>query len=99
MLTPILHRLLVKPDDAELTSKGGIVLAVDPKKERQAVEKGLVLAIGETAFMDFTKERECTLPKVGDRIYYAKYAGKTVKDNDDKEYLMLNDEDVIAIIN
>jgi len=95
----VLHRVLVKPDEAEMTTASGIVLAVDPKKERQAVEKGTILDLGDTAFLDFTKEKTgITLPEVGDRIYYAKYAGKTVKDVDDSEYLLLNDEDVLAII-
>lgn len=99
MLKPLLHRLLVKPDDVETTTSSGIVLALDPKKERQAVEKGTIMDIGDTAFLDFTKERTgIALPNVGDRVYYAKYAGKTVKDLDDTELLLLNDEDVLAII-
>lgn len=98
MLTPILHRILVKPDEVETKSKGGIVLAVDPKKERVAVETGTILAVGDTAFLDYVKDAEKPLPKAGDRVYYAKYAGKLVKDVDDVEYLILNDEDVIAVI-
>ena len=96
MLIPILHRILVKPDPIEEVSQGGIVLAVDPKKERLAVEKGTVVTLGDTAFSgDFKTESP---PKVGDRVYYAKYAGKLIKDTDDVEYVMLNDEDVIAVI-
>lgn len=96
MLIPILHRVLVKPDPIEEVSQGGIVLAVDPKKERLAVEKGTVVTVGDTAFSgDFKTESP---PKVGDRVYYAKYAGKLIKDTDEVEYVMLNDEDVIAVI-
>ena len=96
MLIPILHRVLVKPDPIEEVSQGGIVLAVDPKKERLAVDKGTVVTLGDTAFSgDFKTESP---PKVGDRVYYAKYAGKLIKDTDDVEYVMLNDEDVIAVI-
>lgn len=102
MLTPVLHRLLVKPDEVETKTAGGIILTVDPKKERLAVEKGVVISIGDTAFLDYTKDKEDKLthplPKVGDRVYYAKYAGKLIKDTDDVEYLILNDEDVIAVV-
>lgn len=98
MLKPVLHRVLVKPDDVETVSKGGIVIAVDPKKERVAVETGHVLAIGDTAFKDYQKSPVDFTPVVGNRVYYAKYAGKIVKDTDDKEYLILNDEDIIAVV-
>jgi co-chaperonin GroES (HSP10) len=35
--------------------------------------------------------------KVGDRISYARYAGKWVEENE-KDYLIINDEDVVAIL-
>lgn len=96
MLEPILHRVIVTPDPVEEVSKGGIVLAIDPKKERLAVECGTIVSIGDTAFTgEFKTEYP---PKVKDRVYYAKYAGKIIKDTDNTEYLILNDEDVIAII-
>jgi chaperonin GroES len=95
MLFPILHRVLVKPKEVETTTAGGIVLAIDPKKERTAVEQGEIIAIGETAFKEFKAE---VFPKIGERVYYAKFAGKFIKDIDDTEYLILNDEDILAII-
>lgn len=98
MLKPILHRVLVQPDEVETVSKGGIVIAVDPKKERVAVETGKVLAVGDTAFEDYQKRDNDFVPKVGDKVYYAKYAGKIVRDTDDTEYLILNDEDIIAVV-
>lgn len=96
MLKPLLHRILVKPDDVEEVSAGGIVLAIDPKKERLAVECGAIVSMGDTAFSGDFKTN--TPPKVGDRVYYAKYSGKTVKDVDKQEYVILNDEDLVAII-
>jgi len=96
MLKPILHRVIVTPDPFEEVTSGGIVLAIDPKKERLAVESGTIVSVGDTAFSgDFKTENP---PKVGDRVYYAKYAGKVIKDTDKVEYLILNDEDVIAVI-
>jgi co-chaperonin GroES (HSP10) len=96
MLTPILHRVIVTPDPVEEVSAGGIVLAIDPKKERIAVEHGTIVSVGDTAFSgDFKTEYP---PKAGDKVYYAKFAGKIIKDSDDVEYLILNDEDVIAVI-
>jgi len=93
-LIPVLHRLIVEPEEVETKTASGIILSVNEKSERKAVERGEVLAIGDTAFKDFKAD---IIPTVGDRIYFAKYAGKEVKDGD-KDYLILNDEDVICII-
>lgn len=100
-LTPVLHRLLVKPDNVEDADESirrakamGIVVQLD-KREQAAVESGEVIAIGDTAFKAF---EATVMPKVGDMIYFAKYAGKKLKDGD-TEYLCLNDEDVVCIIN
>lgn len=96
MLTPMLHRVIVMPDEVETVTKSGIVIPVDPKRERTHVETGTVISIGETAFQGEFKAD--IRPKKKDRIYYAKYAGKIIKDSNDKEYLILNDEDILAII-
>jgi len=93
-LVPILHRLIVEPEEIETKTASGIILSVNEKAERKAVEKGKVLSIGDTAFIDF---KAGVTPKVGDTIYFAKYAGKEVKDGD-KDYLILNDEDVICVV-
>lgn len=96
MIIPILHRILVKPDPVETKTAGGIILAVNEKREQAAAECGTVVAIGNTAFKDFGGDP--SLVPIGTRIFYAKYAGKEVKDIDDTIYVALNDEDIVAII-
>jgi chaperonin GroES len=93
-LVPVLHRLIVEPEAIETKTASGIILTVNEKAERKAVERGKVLAIGDTAFKDF---KAGVIPVIGDTIYFAKYAGKEVTE-DGKDYLILNDEDVICII-
>lgn len=95
MIIPVLHRLLIKPDPVEKTTASGIVLAINEKREQAAAEYGEVIALGDTCFVDF---KAGVIPVVGDRVAYAKYAGKTVKDVDGTEYLLLNDEDVTCIV-
>jgi co-chaperonin GroES (HSP10) len=105
-LKPAGHRILIKPDVLEETDPtyasakaAGIVLAKnheDMRREQASVDKGTVLAIGDTAFKDFGTSAWC---KVGDRIAYAKFAGKYIKDETDgNDYLIINDEDVVAIL-
>lgn len=95
-------RLLVKPDAIEEISKGGIVLALDAKLERGAQVTGIVLDVGPEAFKAFNKAAglvDAPWVKVGDRIYYAKYAGKRIVDEKTKEELLfLNDEDICGLV-
>ena len=96
MIQPILHRILVKPDPVETKSAGGIILTVNEKREQAAAEKGVVISVGPTCFKDFGSDSD--ILKGGDRVYFAKYAGKIVKDVDGEEFVILNDEDIVAIL-
>lgn len=98
------HRLLVKPilleesDEVYKSAKalGLELIREDTKREAESVDKGIVMQIGATAFKDFGGDYWC---HVGEMIVYAKFAGKLVKDPVTKEdYIVLNDEDVVAVI-
>lgn len=103
-IKPILHRILVRPDDIMETDKylkkakdlGIIVHQDEHSREQAAVDKGTVVSFGATVFRDFNSEN---MLKVGDQVVYARYAGKVIVDPvDEVKYVALNDEDVIAII-
>lgn len=105
VIKPVLHRIIVKPDNIEdkdenfkRAKQAGIIIHRDERaREQAAVDTGIVLEVGATAFKDFGAE---TPPVVaGDRIVYARYAGKTIVDEaTDEKFVALNDEDVIAIL-
>lgn len=97
MITPILHRVLIKPDKVETKTESGIVLALNEKREQAAAESGIIVKVGTTVFKDFGEDS--SLIKEGDRVFFAKYAGKPVKDVDGTEYVLVNDEDIVGIIN
>src|SRR6266852_5526485 len=99
-------RVLVKPDDIIKTSKGGIAIVTDERLERGATTTWTVVEVGPEAFRAFNKAAYfvCWLfgiwkpwVKVGDHIFYAKYAGKSIDDIDGTPLLFLNDEDVIGL--
>lgn len=103
MIKPILHRILVKPDNIEDADEvvrsaraAGLQVQLD-KREQAAIEIGTVVLVGKTSFKEFgtTAEDEGVVP--GARIFFAKYAGKAVKDGEAK-YLLLNDEDILATV-
>lgn len=103
-IKPILHRILVKPDDIMEKDKhlrkakelGLIIHQDEQSREQAAVDEGTVIDFGPTVFKDFGSENPI---KVGDKVVYARYAGKAIVDPvDETKYVALNDEDVIAII-
>ena len=93
MLKPLGHRLLVEPENLEEKTGTGIIIKWDDR-EKKAVQIGKILAIGETAWKEFGGD---AWAEVGDRVYFARYSGAWLTDpEDNKEYLLLNDEDVVA---
>lgn len=91
----VCYRILVRVKEVAEKSKGGIVLAVDKKIEKNAYTQGTIVDIGEDAYAAFHPKTEHAGLKIGDIVFYAKYSGKWIEDPETGEnLLMLNDEDV-----
>lgn len=102
-MIPLLHRIMVKPlslkefnkDIKRAESIGLVVPELEEMKRAQAsVDQGTVVAIGDTAYRDYGVE--CPV-KIGDVVNYARFAGKIVE-IDDKQFVILNDEDLICVV-
>jgi len=97
MIIPLLHAVVILPDSVEQTSAGGIIIPEQvTERERKAVEYGTVVRVGPRAFMDYGRGPD--ILSTGDRVSYARYAGKTVTDTDGKEYLLVNDQDILCLV-
>lgn len=96
-LKAVAFRVIVKVKEVAEKSRGGIVLAIDKKLEKNAHTEGTIVDIGPDAWTAFkTKELFAGL-QVGDKVFYAKYAGKWIVDPETlEEFLILNDEDIVA---
>lgn len=92
MIKPLLDRVVLKAVENEETTKSGIVLAQTSKEKPQIAE---VIAVGPGGMVD-GKEVKMQLV-VGDKVVYSKYAGTTLKYNDD-EYIIVKQDDILAII-
>lgn len=92
MWKPIAHRIIVRPDPVKETTSGGLILALNKRLEMNAQVTGTILEIGEDAYAAFKPKREFAGLQVGDRVAFAKYAGKWIDD----ETLVLVDEDIVA---
>ncbi|MBL7068849.1 MAG: co-chaperone GroES [Candidatus Omnitrophica bacterium] len=91
-IQPLGDRVLVKVLEAEEKTKGGIVLPDTAKEKPQQAE---VVAVGKGKVQDGK-----TIPlevKVDDKILFGKYSG-TELTVEGEEYLMLREEDIVAIV-
>lgn len=101
-MQPVEYKVLILPEEVEDTDPvlkrakaAGIELASDVKeRERMAQIKGKLVAVGGNAFEDWRGP----VPKLGDCIYFAKYAGINIKGDDGQEYRLANDKDISAIV-
>jgi chaperonin GroES len=90
---PLDDRVLVKQNEAEEKTAGGIVL---PDTAKEKPQRGTVIAVGPGKLLDSGKRGEMGLKK-GDEIFYGKYTGTEIKIDGD-EYVILRETDVLAVI-
>ena len=92
-LKPLGDRIVVEPIEQEEQTALGIFL---PETAKEKPQQGKVIAAGPGARKD-SGERIVMDVKVGDKVLYARYAGTNVK-LDGKEYLILKESDVLAVV-
>ena len=89
------NRVIIKPDDVETVSEGGIVFAQTDKfirNERAETTTGVVVDFGPAAWLDPIMGGEPWV-EIGDRVIYSKYACKYITNPDDnEEYVVMNDD-------
>ncbi|MFA4834323.1 MAG: co-chaperone GroES [Patescibacteria group bacterium] len=94
-LKPIHDNVVIKPIVEDKTTKSGIIIPDTVDKEKP--EKGEVLAVGEGKLLD-NGQRAPMSVKVGDKVMFKKYSPDEIK-VDGEEYLVISENDIIAIIN
>ena len=92
-IRPLHDRLLVERLEEREVKKGGIII---PDTAKEKPQEGRVIAVGNGKVSDDGKKIPLDV-KNGDRILFGKYSGSEVK-LDDKDYLILREEDVLAIL-
>jgi len=92
-IRPLHDRVIVKRIDKERQTASGIVI---PDTAAEKPEQGEVIAVGPGKRSSDGNVQPMQV-KVGDRVLFGKYAGQTVKVNDE-EVLVLREDDILAII-
>jgi len=89
--------VLILPEKVEEKTQGGIIIpdtVID--KEQQAATIGKIIAIGPSAWKDL--DDGTPWADVGNKVSYAKYAGVTMIGADKKHYVLINDNDILAVL-
>jgi chaperonin GroES len=92
-IRPLHDRILVERVEEQEVRKGGIII---PDTAKEKPQEGRVSAVGTGKVTDDGKKIPLDV-KAGDRILFGKYSGSEVR-IDDKEYLILREDDVLAIL-
>jgi chaperonin GroES len=93
-LKPLYDRVVIKRVEEEVTKTPTGIIIPDTAKEKPQI--GEVVAVGEGKML----ENGNIVPlkvKVGDKVYFSKYAGNEVK-IDGEELIILREDDILAII-
>jgi len=92
-IKPLGERVLVKPLEAEEKTAGGIIL---PDMAKEKPSKGEVIAVGKGKLLEDGTIKPLEV-KQGDQILYGKYSGSEIT-HDGKDYLILREEEILAIV-
>ena len=92
-LVPLYDKIIVERLDAVSVTKGGIVL---PDSAKEKPQQGKVMSVGSGRILDNGQKAPLEL-KAGDIVIYAKYGGTEYKLGD-KEYMILNERDILAVV-
>src|SRR5437773_8801570 len=90
---PLHDRILVERLEEKEVKKGGIII---PDTAKEKPQEGKVIAVGNGKVNDDGKKVPLDV-KAGDKILFGKYSGSEVK-IDDKEFLIMREEDILAIL-
>ena len=92
-LKPLDDRVVVKPQEAEAKTAGGIVL---PETAKEKPLMGKVVAIGSGKLLDNGKRSEMSVKK-GDVVLFGRYGGNEVE-VEGTEYKILRESELLGIV-
>lgn len=87
-ITPLADRVVVRPAEAEVKTKSGIII---PDTAKEKPQRGIVVAVGTG------KKDEPMTVKIGDAVLYGKYGGTDIN-IDGEDLLIMRESDILAII-
>jgi len=93
-IKPLGDRVLVKVLEAKQKTESGIYLPDSAKEKPQEAE---VIAVGQGKVLESGKVQAPEV-KVKDKVLFGKYSGTAVTTKEGEEYLILREDDILAVI-
>ncbi|MFK8021215.1 MAG: co-chaperone GroES [Pseudomonadales bacterium] len=93
-IRPLHDRVIVRRQEEEETSAGGIVL---PGSAKEKPNQGEVVAVGNGAIMDNGDVRALAV-SVGDTIVFGQYAGSNTVKVDGEDLIILSESEIYAVV-
>ena len=90
---PLHDKVLIQRLDGEETTKGGIII---PDSAKEKPQEGKVVAVGTGRFLEDGSVKPLEVKK-GDKILFSKYGGTEIS-IDGENYLILSEEEILAVI-
>jgi chaperonin GroES len=91
-INPLHDRVIVKPMAAEEKTAGGIII---PDTAKEKPQRGTVMAVGKGKYAELSGNLIPMTVKVGDSVYYGKYAGTEIE-IEGESYLVMRESDLIT---
>jgi len=92
-IVPLNDKIVVERLEADDKTTGGIIL---PDTAKEKPKQGKVLSLGDGKLLDSGKRAKFQV-REGDRVLFTSYGGQEVT-VDGEEYLILTEEDILAVV-
>ena len=93
-IRPLYDRVVIRRQEEEATSAGGIVL---PGSAKEKPNQGEVVAIGDGRVLDNGETRALAV-KVGDKVVFGQYAGSNTIEVDGQELIIMGESEIYAVV-
>ena len=92
-IKPLGEKVLIRRQEAEETTRGGIVL---PDSAKEKPQKGKILSVGDGKLLDDGSRAKFQV-KVGDTVLFSSYGGTEIK-VDGEELMLMDESEILAIL-
>ena len=93
-IRPLYDRVVVRRNEEEETSAGGILL---PGSAKEKPNQGEVVAVGEGKLLDNGEVRPLAV-KVGDTVVFGQYAGSNTIEVNGEELIIMGEGEIYGVI-
>ena len=98
-IEPIEYNVLIDQDAVETKTKGGLIKPDEIlERDKHGQTRGTIIAVSPMAFSFDDWPDGVAKPQPGDKVAIAKHSGVFITGNDGKEYRVVKDKDIVAVI-